>query len=241
MDEIKRLKKIIDESNYLVFLGGAGVSTESGIPDFRSDDGLYAEKYKKYSPETVLSHDFFVTHTAEFYDYYKSNMIFPDAKPNAAHLALAKLEKRGKLKVVITQNIDGLHTAAGSKNVIELHGSVLRNRCLRCGKEYDVNDVLKRKGVPCCDDCGGVIKPEVVLYGENLNEDAITRSVREICNADTLIIGGTSLLVNPAAAFVRYFKGKHLVIINKTSTPYDYIAELIIREPIAEVLSQAIK
>ena len=188
-----------------------------------------------------MSHDFFVTHTAEFYDYYKSNMIFPDAKPNAAHLALAKLEKRGKLKVVITQNIDGLHTAAGSKNVIELHGSVLRNRCLRCGKEYDVNDVLKRKGVPCCDDCGGVIKPEVVLYGENLNEDAITRSVREICNADTLIIGGTSLLVNPAAAFVRYFKGKHLVIINKTSTPYDYIAELIIREPIAEVLSQTIK
>lgn len=241
MEEIKRLKKIIDESEYLVFLGGAGVSTESGIPDFRSDNGLYSEKFKRYSPETVLSHGFFLTHTADFYDYYKSNMIFPDAKPNAAHLALMRLEKRGKLKAIITQNIDGLHSAAGSKNVIELHGSVLRNRCLRCGKEYDLNNVIERKGVPCCDACGGIIKPEVVLYGENLNEDAITRSVREICNADTLIIGGTSLLVNPAAAFVRYFKGNHLVIINKAPTPYDEYAELVIRQPIAEVFGQAIK
>lgn len=241
MEEIKRLKKIIDESEYLVFMGGAGVSTESGIPDFRSDNGLYSEKYKRYSPERVLSRDFFLSHTAEFYDYYKNNMLFPDAKPNPAHTALYKLEKRGKLKAVITQNIDGLHSAAGSKNVIELHGSVLRNRCLRCGKEYDLKSVVARNGVPCCEDCGGIIKPEVVLYGENLSEDAITRAIREICKADTLIIGGTSLLVNPAAAFVRYFKGKHLVIINKTPTPYDDAADLIIRDPIGEVLSAAVK
>ena len=241
MEDIKRLKKIIEESKYLVFMGGAGVSTESGIPDFRSENGLYSEKFKRYSPETVLSRDFFLNHTAEFYEYYKNNMIFPFAKPNAAHIALSRLEKKGKLKAVITQNIDGLHSKADSKNVIELHGSVLRNRCLRCGKEYDIESVVKGKGVPCCDECGGIIKPEVVLYGENLNEDAITRSIREICNADTLIIGGTSLLVNPAAAFVRYFKGKHLVIINKAPTPYDEFAELIIREPIAEVLGQAVK
>lgn len=241
MDEIKTLKKIIAESRYLVFMGGAGVSTESGIPDFRSEDGLYSEKFKRYAPETVLSRDFFLNHTAEFYEYYKNNMIFPSAVPNKAHLALSRLEKRGKLKAIITQNIDGLHSAAGSKNVIELHGSVLRNRCLRCGKEYDLNDVLKRNGVPCCDVCGGIIKPEVVLYGENLNEDAITRAIREICSADALIVGGTSLLVNPAAAFIRYFKGKHLVIINKAPTPYDGYAELIIRRPIAEVLGETVR
>lgn len=241
MEDIQLLKKIINQSEYLVFLGGAGVSTESGIPDFRSDDGLYSGKYKKYSPETVLSHEFFITHTEEFYDYYKKNMIFPSAKPNAAHIALSKLEKKGKLKAVITQNIDGLHSAAGSKNVIELHGSVLRNRCLRCGKEYRLDDVIERNGVPCCSDCGGVIKPEVVLYGENLSEDAMSRALGEICKADTLIIGGTSCLVNPAAAFVRYFKGKHLIIINKTPTPYDGEAELIIREPIAEVFAKIVK
>ena len=241
MDWVKALKKIIDGAEYLVFMGGAGVSTASGIPDFRSPKGLYAEKYKRYSPEKVLSHDFFLSHTAEFYDFYKDNMLFPDAKPNAAHLALAKLEKRGKLKAVITQNIDGLHFKAGSKNVIELHGSVLRNRCLRCGKEYDLNDVIKRKGVPCCDECGGVIKPDVVLYGENLSEDVITLAVREICKADVLIVGGTSLMVNPAAAFIYYFKGKHLVIINQTPTPFDSMAELIIREPIAEVFEKTVK
>lgn len=241
MDSIKELKKIIDGAEYLVFMGGAGVSTESGIPDFRSPQGLYSEKYKRYSPEKVLSRDFFLSHTAEFYDYYKNNMLFPNAQPNAAHIALCKLEKRGKLKAVITQNIDGLHLKAGSKNVIELHGSVLRNRCLRCGKEYDLKDVIERKGVPCCDECGGVIKPEVVLYGENLSEDAITLSIREICKADTLIVGGTSLMVNPAAAFVGYFKGKNLVIINKEPTPYDSFASLIIREPIAEVFSKLVK
>ena len=241
MDWVKALKKIIDGAEYLVFMGGAGVSTASGIPDFRSPKGLYAEKYKRYSPEKVLSQDFFLSHTAEFYDYYKDNMLFPDAKPNAAHLALAKLEKRGKLKAVITQNIDGLHFKAGSKNVIELHGSVLRNRCLRCGKEYDLNDVVERKGVPCCDECGGVIKPDVVLYGENLSEDAITLAIREICKADVLIVGGTSLMVNPAAAFIYYFKGKHLVIINQTPTPFDSMAELIIREPIAEVFEKTVK
>ncbi|MDY6367218.1 MAG: NAD-dependent protein deacylase [Clostridia bacterium] len=241
MDSVKELKKIIDGAEYLVFMGGAGVSTESGIPDFRSPKGLYSEKYKRYSPEKVLSRDFFLSHTAEFYDYYKNNMLFPDAVPNAAHIALSKLEKKGKLKAVITQNIDGLHFKAGSKNVIELHGSVLRNRCLRCGKEYDLKDVIDRKGVPCCDICGGVIKPEVVLYGENLSEDAITLAIREICKADTLIVGGTSLMVNPAAAFVGYFKGKNLVIINKEPTPYDSFASLIIREPIAEVFSKLVK
>ena len=241
MDEIKALKNIIDESEYIVFLGGAGVSTESGIPDFRSDAGIYSGKFKRYSPETVLSREFFLSHTADFYEFYKKYMLFPSALPNAAHVALVKLEKRGKLKAIITQNIDGLHKRAGSKNVIELHGSVFRNRCLRCGKEYDLCDVYNRSGVPCCDFCGGVIKPDVVLYGENLSEDAISLSIREICRADTLIVGGTSCLVNPAAAFIKYFTGKHLVIINKTPTPYDCEAELIIREPIGEVLGKTVK
>lgn len=241
MDAIKALKNIIDESEYIVFLGGAGVSTESGIPDFRSETGIYSGKFKRLSPETVLSREFFLSRTADFYEFYKKYMVFPDAQPNAAHLALSKLEKRGKLKAVITQNIDGLHTKAGSKNVIELHGSVLRNRCLRCGTEYGLNDVIKREGVPCCEKCGGVIKPDVVLYGENLSEDAISISIREICRADTLIVGGTSCLVNPAASFVRYFTGKHLVIINKSPTPYDSVAELVIREPIGEVLGKIVK
>lgn len=241
MNQIEKLKQIISQSNNIVFLGGAGVSTESGIPDFRSNDGLYSEKYKNYSPEKILSRTFFVTHTKEFYDYYKDNMLFPFAEPNPAHIALTKLEKKGKLKAIITQNIDGLHSKAGSKNVIELHGSVLRNRCLRCGKEFDMQAVLNSKGVPCCDECGGIIKPDVVLYEENLNEDAITLAVRNICQADTLIVGGTSLLVNPAASFVQFFKGKHFVIINKTPTPYDGMAELIIRKKIGTVLSQVIK
>ncbi len=241
MKEAEILKGLIEKAENIVFLGGAGVSTASGIPDFRSEDGLYSETYKKYSPEQVLSHEFFLSKTKEFYDYYKKYMLFPSAEPNSAHKALAKLEKDGKLKAVITQNIDGLHQKAGSKNVIELHGSVLRNKCLRCGAPFGLDTVIDKKGVPCCDKCGGVIKPDVVLYGENLDEDAITLSIRSVCLADLLIVGGTSLQVNPAASFIRFFKGKNLVIINKTPTPYDDMATLIIREPIDKVLMEAVK
>lgn len=239
MEEIKVLKSLIEKAKNIVFLGGAGVSTASGIPDFRSENGLYSESYKKFSPEEILSREFFLSNTKDFYDYYKKNMLFPNAKPNAAHIALAKLEKCGKLKAVITQNIDGLHQTAGSENVIELHGSVLRNKCLRCGAFYTVEDMIAKKGVPCCDKCGGVIKPDVVLYGENLDEDAITQAVRQVSEADLLIVGGTSLRVNPAASFVRFFRGENLVIINKTPTPYDEFASLIIREPIDKVLALA--
>lgn len=241
MEEIKVLKSLIQKANYIVFLGGAGVSTASGIPDFRGEDGLYGETYKKISPEEILSRDFFLTRTKDFYDYYKKNMLFPSAQPNGAHISLARLEKTKKLKAVITQNIDGLHQKAGSENVIELHGSVLRNRCLRCGAFYTVEDMLAKKGVPCCDKCGGVIKPDVVLYGENLDEDAITQAVRHVLEADLLIVGGTSLTVNPAASFVRFFRGDNLVIINKSPTPYDGFASLIIRESIDKVLSAAIE
>ena len=235
------LKYLISKSTYAVFLGGAGVSTESGIPDFRSETGLYSEKYNNLSPEIILSHDIFVSDTQTFYDYYKNNMLFPAAKPNAAHIALRKLEERGILKAIITQNIDGLHQLAGSKNVIELHGSVIKNECLRCGKVFDMKDVIKIKGVPCCDVCGGIIKPKVVLYGENLNERVISDAINNISRADLLIVGGTSLMVNPAASFIKFFRGKHLVIINKTPTPYDGYAELVIREPIAEVLKKAVE
>ena len=235
------LKYLISKSTYAVFLGGAGVSTESGIPDFRSETGLYSEKYNNLSPEIILSHDFFVSDTQTFYDYYKNNMLFPAAKPNAAHIALRKLEERGILKAIITQNIDGLHQLAGSKNVIELHGSVIKNECLRCGKVFDMKDVIKIKGVPCCVVCGGIIKPKVVLYGENLNDQVISDAINNISRADLLIVGGTSLMVNPAASFIKFFRGKHLVIINKTPTPYDGYAELVIREPIAEVLKKAVE
>ena len=235
------LKYLISKSTYAVFLGGAGVSTESGIPDFRSETGLYSEKYNNLSPEIILSHDFFVSDTQTFYDYYKNNMLFPAAKPNAAHIALRKLEERGILKAIITQNIDGLHQLAGSKNVIELHGSVIKNECLRCGKVFYMKDVIKIKGVPCCDVCGGIIKPKVVLYGENLNDQVISDAINNISRADLLIVGGTSLMVNPAASFIKFFRGKHLVIINKTPTPYDGYAELVIREPIAEVLKKAVE
>lgn len=236
MDKILQLQKIIDESANIVFFGGAGVSTESGIPDFRSQDGLYAMKYS-YPPERIVSHTFFTYHTQEFFEFYRDKMLYPDAKPCAAHVFLARLERAGKLKAVITQNIDGLHQAAGSKNVLELHGSVLKNHCLRCGKFYGMEFVKNSAGTPRCV-CGGVVKPDVVLYEESLDGDVIAASVKAISEADTLIIGGTSLVVYPAAGFIGFFKGKHLVVINKSATSADEKAELVINDKIGEVFSK---
>jgi len=236
MDKIERLQEMINESTKIVFFGGAGVSTESNIPDFRSADGLYNEKYQ-HPPEQVVSHTFFVQKTELFYDFYKNKMIFLDAKPNKAHLKLAELEEKGKLTAVITQNIDGLHQMAGSKNVLELHGSVHRNYCQKCGKFYDAKYVKEFSGIPICE-CGGVIKPDVVLYEEGLDNTVIDKSIRAIREADMLIIGGTSLVVYPAAGFVDYFRGKHLVVLNKTATSRDTYADLCIQEPIGEVLGR---
>lgn len=235
-NEVERLQKIIDDSTNIVFFGGAGVSTESNIPDFRSADGLYQQKYK-FSPEQIVSHTFFVRHTEAFYEFYKEKMMFLDARPNKAHLKLAEMEAGGKLKAVITQNIDGLHQAAGSKNVLELHGSIHRNYCQKCGKFYDGPYVKNSEGVPRCE-CGGIIKPDVVLYEEGLDSSVIQRSIHAIAQADTLIIGGTSLVVYPAAGFIDYFRGKHLVVINKSATARDVMAELSIAAPIGEILGQ---
>ena len=235
MDPKEQLKQWVEESNSIVFFGGAGVSTESGIPDFRSVDGLYNQQYK-FPPETILSHTFFMRNTEEFYRFYRNKMLFPDARPNAAHLALARLEEQGKLKAVVTQNIDGLHQAAGSKEVWELHGSVHRNYCMRCGKFYSLDDILHSEGVPKCS-CGGTIKPDVVLYEEGLDDDTINHAVRRIREADMLITGGTSLTVYPAAGLVHYYRGNKLVLINKSATGLDEDANLVIKEPIGEVLS----
>ncbi len=234
--EVAKLQEIIDDSQNIVFFGGAGVSTESGIPDFRSADGIYHQKYK-YSPEQVVSHSFFVRYPEAFYEFYKEKMMVLDAKPNAAHLKLAELEKAGKLKAVVTQNIDGLHQAAGSREVYELHGSIMRNYCMKCHKFYDAEYVKNAPGVPTCS-CGGTIKPDVVLYEEGLDSDVISKSVRAIASADTLIIGGTSLVVYPAAGFIDYFSGKHLVVINKGSTAKAVGAELSIAAPIGEIMSR---
>lgn len=240
MDErILELKKMIEESNNIVFFGGAGVSTESGIPDFRSVDGLYHQKYD-YPPETILSHTFFRRHTDEFYRFYKDKMLCLDAKPNAAHLALAKWEQEGKLKAIVTQNIDGLHQAAGNKKVYELHGSVLRNYCEDCGKFYDVNYVKDAEGVPKCS-CGGTIKPDVVLYEEGLDDSTIRGAVKAISEADMLIIGGTSLVVYPAAGLIDYYNGNKLVVINKCSTARDEQADLVIQGSIGEVFTQVLR
>ena len=230
------LQKVIDESNSIVFFGGAGVSTESGIPDFRSPDGLYNQKYD-VPPEELLSHGYFFSHTEKFYEFYREKMICLDAKPNKAHIKLAELEKAGKLKAVITQNIDGLHSAAGSKTVYELHGSVHRNFCLDCGKSYSPEDILASNGIPHCT-CGGLIKPDVVLYGENLDDATVTGALSAIESCDTLIIGGTSLTVYPAAGFIRYFKGKNLVLINMSSTPFDSEADIVIHDKVGEVLDK---
>lgn len=235
------LRTIIENSDNIVFFGGAGVSTESGIPDFRSEQGIYnTVRDFGVSPETILSHSYFLQNTKKFYDFYKKNMIYKAAKPNKAHLALAKLEQMGKLKAVITQNIDGLHQAAGSQTVYELHGTVHKNRCMRCGRFYSLEAVMAKDGVPLCDDCGGTIKPEVVLYEEGLDEVCIQNSVQAIANADVLIVGGTSLNVYPAAGFVRYYHGDQLVLINKSETLYDKYANVLIHDAIGKVLSEAV-
>lgn len=235
-DAILQLKKLVDESDNIVFFGGAGVSTESGIKDFRSVDGLYRQKFK-YPPETILSHSFYESHTEEFYEFYRTKMLAPDAQPNAAHKKLAQWEREGKLKAVITQNIDGLHQKAGSREVLELHGSVLRNHCLRCGKFYGVETVAESTGIPRCT-CGGVIKPDVVLYEESLDEQAMEKALDYIAGADVLIIGGTSLVVYPAAGLVRYYRGNKLVVINRDATGMDSAARLCISAPIGQVLGQ---
>lgn len=235
---IKKLQDIIDTSDNIVFFGGAGVSTESGIPDFRSVDGIYNQTYK-YPPETIISHSFFLRRPAEFYEFYRDRMIYPEAMPNITHKFLAELERTGKLKAVITQNIDGLHQLAGSKNVIELHGSVLRNYCMKCGKFHVLADVMNDEDIPHCE-CGGVIKPDVVLYEEQLDERAIDSAIEAIENADTLIVGGTSLSVYPAAGFIRSFKGDKLVLINKSSTSYDGSADLLIQAGLGEVFGQIV-
>ena len=236
MEKIKKLREMVDESNYIVFFGGAGVSTESGIKDYRSVDGLYSQRFA-YPPETMLSHSFYVAHTEEFYDFYRAKMLSPDAQPNAAHWKLAQWEEEGKLKAVITQNIDNLHQKAGSREVLELHGSAWRNYCQRCGAFYGIERIVESRGVPRCS-CGGTIKPDVVLYEEGLDENTIARAIHHIRQADMLIIGGTSLVVYPAAGLVRYFRGKHLVVINKGETSADAEAELVIDAPIGQVLSQ---
>ena len=235
-EAILQLKKLVDESDNIVFFGGAGVSTESGIKDFRSVDGLYHQKFK-YPPETMLSHSFYESHMEEIYDFYRTKMLALDAQPNAAHKKLAQWEREGKLKAVITQNIDGLHQKAGSREVLELHGSVLRNYCRRCGKFYGVEAVANFTGIPRCT-CGGVIKPDVVLYEESLDEQVMDKALDYIAHADVLIIGGTSLVVYPAAGLVRYYRGSKLVVINKDATGIDSSADLCINAPIGQVLSQ---
>ena len=235
-EAVAKLKELVDGSDNIVFFGGAGVSTESGIPDFRSTDGLYHQQWK-YPPETILSHTFYECKPEEFFRFYRAKLLAPDARPNAAHYKLAEWERAGKLKGVITQNIDGLHQAAGSKNVLELHGSVLRNYCEKCGKFYDMDFMLHSQGVPRCT-CGGRVKPDVVLYEEGLDQDIMERSVRLIAEADMLIIGGTSLNVWPAAGLINYYRGHKLVLINKSAVARDLAAGLVITDPIGETLSQ---
>ena len=235
-EEVRKLQEIIDDSRRIVFFGGAGVSTESGIPDFRSADGIYHQHYK-YAPEQVVSHSFFKAHPDVFYEFYKEKMMCLEAEPNAAHRKLAQLEEAGRLTAVITQNIDGLHQKAGSKKVYELHGSIHRNYCQKCGRFYDAAFVKEAPGIPRCG-CGGIIKPDVVLYEESLDSMTIEKSVRAIAEADTLIIGGTSLVVYPGAGFIDYFRGRHLVVINKSATAREVGAELSISAPIGEILGQ---
>lgn len=237
MEAEKQLKSWIEESENIVFFGGAGVSTESGIPDFRSQDGLYHQQYD-YPPEQILSHTFYMKHPEEFYRFYRNKMLVSGAKPNKAHLALAKLEREGRLKAVITQNIDGLHQAAGSREVLELHGSVHRNHCLRCGKFYGLEAIENSSGIPRCS-CGGMIKPDVVLYEEGLDMDVLNRAVNYISRADVLIVGGTSLTVYPAAGLIDYYRGHKLVLINRDATALDSRADLVISGKIGEVLGEA--
>lgn len=238
---IQKLSEILRESKNIVFFGGAGVSTESNIPDFRSSTGLFNEKLNiTFTPEQLVSHTFYIKYPEEFFQFYKSKLIYPEAKPNSGHLALAKLEVIGKLKAIVTQNIDGLHQAAGSKNVFELHGSVHRNYCVKCHAFYDAKYILEAKGAPTCSKCGGSVKPDVVLYEEGLDDSVIRGAVDAISKADTLIIGGTSLVVYPAAGLINYFKGKNLVLINKSTTSADSKADLVIHDSIGKVLSEAV-
>ena len=239
MSTLEELQSVIDKSKRIVFFGGAGVSTESGIPDFRSVDGLYNQKYD-YPPEQILSHTFFVHKTSEFFRFYRDKMLCLDKKPNKAHYKLAELEKAGKLSAIVTQNIDGLHQAAGSKRVYELHGSVLRNYCTKCGRFYDAEFIKNSADIPKCT-CGGIIKPDVVLYEESLDPDVLAGAVAHISRADMLIVGGTSLQVYPAAGLINYYSGNKLVLINKTSTPYDNYANLVINDSIGKVLSAAVE
>lgn len=240
----EELTKILEENENIVFFGGAGVSTESNIPDFRSEQGLYnAQQAYGKSPEDMISHSFFCHDTETFYDYYKNNMVYQKAMPNEAHYAFARLERMGKIKAIITQNIDGLHQKAGSKNVLELHGSILRNNCMDCGAAYDLDYVMDKSNceghVPKCKKCGGVVKPDVVLYEEALDDSVINKAVRAIQNADVLIVGGTSLVVYPAAGLINYFNGNHLVLINKSKTQYDRNADLVINDSIGQVMAGA--
>ena len=235
-NKIQNLKNLIEKSNNIVFFGGAGVSTESGIPDFRSKDGLYNQKYK-YPPEEILSHTFFMNKTVGFYEFYREKLNSLKYQPNITHLKLTELEKQGKLKAIITQNIDGLHQKAGSKNVLELHGSVLRNYCMECGKFYDAEFIFNSKGIPRCD-CGGIVKPDVVLYEESLNDDILENSVRAIQNVDLMIVAGTSLTVYPASGLINYFRGENLVLINRDVTPYDGRANLVINESLGKIFEK---
>lgn len=235
--EVEQLKQMIQETDNIVFFGGAGVSTESGIPDFRSVDGLYNQKYD-YPPETILSHTFYMAKTEEFYRFYHDKMLCLDAKPNAAHLKLAEWEQEGKLRAIVTQNIDGLHYLAGSKEVMELHGSVHRNYCTRCGKLFDAKYIVESEGIPHCDECGGTIKPDVVLYEEGLDNQVMMKAIKYISEADVLIIGGTSLAVYPAAGLIDYYRGDKLVLVNKSATPMDSRADLLIQGSIGEIFSQ---
>lgn len=237
-EKLKKLQNIVSDAKSMVFFGGAGVSTESGIPDFRSVDGLYHLKYD-VPPETILSHTYFMAHTEKFFDFYRDKMLYLNARPNPAHLKLAELEKAGILSEVVTQNIDGLHQLAGSRNVLELHGSVHRNYCTECGRKFDAEFILDSDGIPRCE-CGGTVKPDVVLYEESLPDATVTAAIRAISHADVLIIGGTSLNVYPAAGFIRYFSGRHVVIINRDATQADNMAELCIRDNIGEVMQKII-
>ncbi|MGL4742005.1 MAG: NAD-dependent protein deacylase [Sarcina sp.] len=240
-NKIKELNKILTESNNIVFFGGAGVSTESNIPDFRSASGIFNQKLNiTLTPEQLVSHSYYIKYPKEFFNFYKEKLVYEHAKPNKAHIALAKLEKLGKLKAIITQNIDGLHQMAGSKNVFELHGSIHRNYCTKCNKFYDLNFILNSDGVPTCTECKGIIKPDVVLYEEGLDNSVIDGSINAISKADTLIIGGTSLIVYPAAGLINYFNGKNIILINKSATPADNKANLIINDSIGTVLDSAL-
>ena len=241
MTEVERLAEIIRDSRRIVFFGGAGMSTESGIPDFRSSEGLYSKTlHKHFSPEEMVSHTFFAQHTEEFYDFYRKHLLYPQARPNAGHEALAELERQGRLRAIVTQNIDGLHQQAGSKKVIELHGSVKRNYCMDCHGSYDMEYIMNNKPVPRCHRCGGLVKPDVVLYEEPLDNTLLEHAVEEISQADTLIIGGTSLVVYPAAGLVKYFRGNKLVLINKSETKADEWADLVIHDSIGKVLKAAL-